>query len=357
VLLARAFVHALEDLVRNDLRKGYRWRSESLAGALRGRLDAPRHAVWAQTGRAHRLPCTWEEYDSDFLDNRILVAAMEVLKRRHLALATVLGPTTALPRVPGWVADAFAEVHAARIGQGDLDRALSGRPSPRYHRALGLANVLLRSSSGASTGTHGGWTVNAHEVFEGLCEIVTRRAAEDLGFRFGSQGFNGVADATHHLTLLRGHPSHELKPDLVLHNGRQALAVGDAKYKQLFEVSDGPPPSGVRAATQRLHDAKSADLYQIFVYLRASRCPRGFLIAPYWDPRPGALAADLDESLEFGTSPLDGADARLAVVGLNLMSPAADVVHWGARTLLRWLSSALAGTPGPLAAHSPITPV
>lgn len=346
VVLGRAYVQALEDLVRNDLRKGYRWRSEALAGAVRGRLDAARHAVWVHTGRAHLLPCTWEEYDLDFLDNRILVAAMEALARRHLALAPLLGRDASLPRVPGWVADAFAPVPSIRIGPGDLDRACAGRLSPRYRRALALARVLLRASAGTTTGDLEGWTINANRVFQRLGEAVTREAVLSLGLRSSSQGFGGVEGATRHLTRLRGREAHELQPDLVVHDGRRVVAVGDSKYKKLFEASDGPPLADVRAASQRLHDAKSADLYQLFVYLRSSRCSRGFFIAPYWDARPGAPPAGLDESLELITSPHEGRAARLAVVGLNLMAPAAEVVRAGARALRQWLTQDPAEGPG-----------
>lgn len=338
VVLGTVFVRAMDELVKNDLRRGYRWHTEQLTGSIRGRLDVSLHSKFMHLGRAHHLPCTWEEYELDFLDNQVLKAALGALRLRRRMLAGIVDDSSLLPVAPGWIDDALATVLSRRIGVDELRKVTMRRHSSRYQRALTIASVLLRSSSEAASGELAGWTISAHHVFERLCARIAQNAAQSLGLRASTQGFEGLATAPLHLTRLHGIAGNQLKPDMLIHDSRNAIAIGDAKYKEIFEDTEPSTPTGTRSSAIRLHRSSNADLYQLFAYLRASRCNHGFFMAPYWDAKPGAVAAGRDVGLEYVVSPLDDEPVHLVVIGLNMMASAADVLREGERCLREWLN-------------------
>ncbi len=344
IVVGRSFLHALEDLVRNDLRKGYAWRSENLVGRVRGRLHTMRHLALTHRGRGHHMPCTWDEFDWDHLDNRILKAAARVVELRRRALAEVVQERRSLPSVPGWVSDALEAVPDVGIVGLDLERSRAGLRSHRYERALGLARMLLRSSSGATTGNLAGWTINANKAFEELSAQIAERVALRLDLKRTGQRFPCLPGVSPHLMRVGGDLERNvLRPDIVLHDGHSVVALGDAKYKELFEDREASLPTSVQASTSRLLGLVSADLYQVFVYLRAARCPCGFFVVPYWDGRSGVAAAEVHTGLEFAVAPLDSRPVRLAVLGLNLMAPASKIVKQGAEELASWVVAGGAG--------------
>src|SRR5262249_31106271 len=69
VLFALGFTRALDELCRRDFRLYYR-REEAERAAVRGRVDLVRHSLNVFRGRGTRIPCRWEEFTTDHLDNR-----------------------------------------------------------------------------------------------------------------------------------------------------------------------------------------------------------------------------------------------------------------------------------------------
>lgn len=330
LLLGQLYTDALADLLRNDLRRGYVSREEVRVGSVVGAIDRRRHAALALSGRAHHLPCRWEEFEHDHLDNRVLKAAARAVRLRLDGLRGVVADPRSLPAFPGWIEEALAPVSAHRPTAAELAQTRRGPRTHRYARALGLARLVLRAADGEARGELRGWSIASSDVFERFAARVVSGCGAHVVLR---NTFEGSGRPTH-LSRVRGRAANELRPDMVVMHGGAVLAVGDAKYKRVLE---GDPPPSVDASVERLLAVGNADLYQLFTYLRAACCPRGFFVVPFWDDRPGAPVVELSRDLAFLVPPLDDGRVEVVALGLNGFAPVAAVLREGAVALAEWL--------------------
>jgi hypothetical protein len=341
LVVARAYVEALDELVHREFRKGYRWRSEDLKGRVEGTLDLTGHLRRRRRGRAHQIPCTWEDFDWDHRVNRVLKAALGVVERRRALVlsAAGVGSHRLLPPAKGRVRRAFSQVGDLAVAKARAAAHRSpSRLPPAYRRCLALARLVLDSSSGAAAGLLPGVSFSAHQVFEKACESLVAEASVALGLRARTQTFGALPGVHNALTFVGEDAGNGMKPDLVLHDGHSVIAVGDAKYKELFEGSGAGHPGSPRDAVRRLVKMNNADLYQMFVYLRASGCRRGFFMVPFWNGEEMAPACVLDTSLAYAFSPLDDDEVELCAVGVDLLAPVGRIRRDVVLRLRQWLS-------------------
>ena len=330
-LLAGHYARALRELCRSDFRLGYQAHEDELSGAVKGRLDVVRHLRNSGLGRAHRMPCRWEEFTADNLDNRILRRAMLELGRRADAIAPQAGAEVRRAFRP--VAPWFAEVADVPIGEPELARSRQGRVSGFYREAMIWARLILRGIGRVEAGgVAGPVLLDSNRAFEKLTVFVAGRAARRIDPSWT------VHD---NAPLPRGILADEVaarRPDITVRGDGRCVAVGDAKYKQVIELisQDGRPGAGPDPIARQAIGA--ADWNQLYVAMRLASAPLGFFVVPYWKPGD-ARAARLLTDLRFDVAPLDVGEgvARVAILALNLMGPVHAIRREAEDELARWI--------------------
>lgn len=219
---------------------------------VRGRLDVSRSARLRRSGSAH-VASTTRPRDLDNDVSRALVAAERVLSqhightrwrtlRVRRILPRLVGAVGARPRPP-------SDQSLARIRYTPITRP--------FKEVAQLSARIARQQGFSATGEKGkaeGLLLDVAELWELFLLHCTRRAFPALrvehGTTAGSDSFLLHAAADSHKRMGR------LKPDILVRNGEQVVAVLDAKYKRLLNYWP-ERPAGV----------DREDLYQLASYL------------------------------------------------------------------------------------------
>jgi len=241
--LSQFFARALQQATSTGLLRAYRTENERLV-ALRGRIqmvEQIRHPALGST-----IACTFDEYTTDVIENRVLKAAARRLLR-------VPGVPAEARRSLGQSLTVFDEVADAPARPDAVDRIVFNRLNAHYEPALRLAQFVLRNLSlidrvGANDAS--AFLVDMNDLFQ---RYVTDRLTRALRGRL-----QVVAEPTVTLGTKR---EVSMAPDLVFRRGRVDVMVGDTKYK-LSETGKG----------------RSSDYYQMLAYTTALRLPAGVLI-------------------------------------------------------------------------------
>lgn len=333
LFLAYHYAGLLQELCRRDFRSYYRPEEDELRSRIRGRLNLAGYARLAVRGKAHVLPCRWDEFTVDNWDNRILWAAARRLKQVAAAFT---------PEAAAWVWQPFkrllpyfSTVAEVPITVHDLRKSRLGRTSRYYRHALAWAELLLR---GSDLPTSGGQVpplvLDANQAFEKFAEVVARDALPD--------GWHPHFQMK--LDFLKGRliQNRKRKPDILLSDSRTRnsvgnpnyKAVGDSKYKKVLERV---PTSDLAKFEEVLRvGIQSNDWNQLYVYMRITEAMRGFFLVPFWNAEGPSTV--LRDDFDFVDSPCDG-NVRLAVLGLNLLRPLKDVKKAAADKLRDWISA------------------
>lgn len=275
-IIAIMLARSIERATRRGLLNGYQVEEAALP-APRGRVRFDEQ-LRRRMGVSPPIEVRHDEFTSDILENRLLLAALWAMSsltlhetgRRELSRAQRL----------------FGSVSLQHYPPASLPEVVFTRLNEHYRPAVSLALLVLRSRSidlgvGAIRGS--AFLIDMNDVFEQFVRVELRRA-------LGSD-LRELPD--------RGPPLHldraarvPMYPDFRLMNDGQATWVGDAKYKRL-------PPGAYR----------NADLYQLLAYCIALDLPEGTLIY---------AADDGDKAAEHVTAKCD---KRLRVVALDLSVP------------------------------------
>ncbi|GAA4850817.1 McrBC 5-methylcytosine restriction system component [Luteimicrobium xylanilyticum] len=233
--------------LRRGVLQGYVTREESLA-VLRGRMRVA-DQIATRPGMLLPLEVTFDEYEADIAENKILRAAL------HRA--------SLVPRLPGGIRARLMHLAGRLDGVSPL---VPGAPLPawspsranqRYQPALRLAELVLRAI-GLSTSAGGApvaaFVVDMAVVFEDFVTTALRESLAVLSPLGQTKGqYRSWLDQN---SLVR------IKPDVV-HMVRGApWLVFDAKYKLGYQ--DGGYPT--------------ADVYQVHAYCTALGLGRGYLV-------------------------------------------------------------------------------
>jgi len=250
--MSAVFASSVERATRVGVLRGYKHMEERLV-APRGRIDIT--AQIRRPGTPSPVACTFDEYTSDILENRVLLAALERLLRmpelapRHRAALMHL-------------TNRFDEVARAAVDPTTIDRWRPTRLNHHYEEALRLAavvlrDVTLRNPSEDTTDDEilaPSFMVNMNDLFQDFVADRLRRA------------LSGVLDVGTEPTVHLGRRRRlAMKPDLVFSavgptRSDPVVYVGDAKYK----LSNGP--------------ARMSDYYQLLAYSTALSVNEGVLV-------------------------------------------------------------------------------
>lgn len=242
VLLARSIQHA----TRRGLLHGYRSEDEALP-APRGRILFDEQ-LRRRLGQAPPVEVRHDLFTADIVENRLLLAALDIARRLPLRAATTRHALARAER-------AFGEVRRVHYTPTALSEIRFTRLNAHYRTALALAAVVLRAAS-VDLGTGGArasaFLIDMNKVFEQFVRCALRETANLAPKSLPDRSPPLFLDETDHV---------ELRPDLCVLAAGRVTWVGDAKYKLL---ADG--------------DHRHADLYQLLAYTIALGLPSGTLI-------------------------------------------------------------------------------
>lgn len=245
--VAPAFRLLVSRAIRCGLLHGYRTEEHTLPlvrGQIRFADQIRRHH-----GRMLPVELRFDEFTEDVLENQILLAALDRLRRLPLR-------SVAVQRGLNEIVAAFHGVSLIEFHANRLPDVAFSRLNQHYEPAINLALLILRSTSlelahGRSAGTS--FLINMNTLFE---TFVHRALREKL--RLSVKQFPRADDTRLYLDADR---KIRLKPDLSWWRGKHCRFVGDAKYKRIH--ADG---------------VVHPDVYQLLAYTIATNLESGLLV-------------------------------------------------------------------------------
>lgn len=252
---AWGFAAAAERALQRGLLRGYR-RLEERSPVLRGRLRVG--ALIAGGGLPLPLEIVRDEYDIDTHENRMVLAAAQLLRRLPLT------HPLARKRLRRLVSQLHGVTHVHE--HRELRIPVITRLNQHYQPALVLADVVLsgmslRADSGRSRSVT--FSFELHRVFEHFLAAALTTSLGRRGARLAEQMTGWTLDRERALGL---------RPDLVVWKGGRCLTVLDAKFKRLDQDLGG-------------------DAYQLLAYLLEFGPPRGFLVSAQGEASEHAVRA------------------------------------------------------------------
>jgi len=252
--IAAAFARLAAAALRRGPLQGYRATEDSLH-TVRGRIRVA-DQLRVRLGIVPPIEVAYDEFTVDIAENRLLRAALAVLRRSGVRSLTV---AESLRRIEAQLEDvALVEYHA-----GNLPGIVYTRLNDHYRPALGLARYIIASSSyeleGGDVKTSS-FTIEMNRAFEDFVVAALRDALRLPAWVF-PQGVRSRLwlDAAQRV---------ELRPDLSWWEDGHCVFVGDVKYKRTD--IDGEP----------------SDLYQLLAYVVGTELEHGLLVYAAGEAEP-----------------------------------------------------------------------
>ena len=262
VLEAVALTFALRtrQAIERGLLRGYRREEETLY-TVRGQIRFS-----DQIGRRFDLPLpievTYDEYTEDIEQNRLLKTALHRLSLTRIRNREIANQIRSLR-------PSFDMVQLGQYARGAVPTIRYTRLDEHYRPAVELARLIIENTTlDLSTGSASGasFLVDMNVVFEKFVYVALREAL-GLDEKRWRQGEDLTLDEGQRIKIrpdLSWWPSADSKVST-----SRPCFVGDAKYKQLDELS---------YRNQRRLNFRHADIYQMLAYCLATGRPSGLLI-------------------------------------------------------------------------------
>jgi 5-methylcytosine-specific restriction enzyme subunit McrC len=171
---------------------------------------------------------------------------------------------------------AFDEVQDERPSAQALSRLVFDRQAARYRLAIDWVRwilALLSPDLRAGRNAAPGLLFDMNVLFESAVATVMQRYAPGVGFQVSCQ------DTGRHLATVvesDGKRAFRLRPDLVIRQGEEVIAVGDTKWKRV-----GMSKAGYLLPAE-------ADMYQLHAYAAAFGCQNLALVYPWYSELAGS---------------------------------------------------------------------
>lgn len=276
---AAFFARTLEHTVARGLYRSYRTEEEWIP-ALRGRLDLT--AQFRRPGIAVPVPCRYDEFTADIIENQILKAAL-------LRLTRTSGVPVEVHRRLRRLRSLFDEVTDCIPDPSAIDRLHVHRLNRRYLPALRLAQLVMRNLTLADQRGEraaASFLINMNTLFQDFVTLRLRRLLR--------RQLDVAAEPTVHLAHGR---KVSMEPDLVFSRHGEPVLVGDTKYKLLGDKL-----------------GRGSDYYQMLAYTTALDLPAGVLIYCSDDgAQPDKVIEVAYAGKRLWTYPLDLSGSPLAV--------------------------------------------
>jgi 5-methylcytosine-specific restriction enzyme subunit McrC len=269
----RLLCSAAELIVARGLRHDYRTHDELLI-APRGRIDM--RQLIRRNGLAIPVPCTFDDHTADIPLNGLLRGAIDRCMRTP-------GLDRPLVRRLRLVQAALDGIDP-RTDTSWLDTWMPTRMDRHYRAAIRLARWVLDGGSpdiAAGSEMSTAFVIDMDKLFERFVADELQRTLPDL-------------DVVEQSRVFLGHPKAvPMKPDIVLKDRSETVAVADCKYK----VLDDPY-------------ARAPDYYQVLAYATALNLDEAWLLYVRGPGDP-----DLEEVAVRNT------DIRLRTAAVGLTDP------------------------------------
>lgn len=264
--------HALRTIsaaTRRGLVHGYRSTEERLP-VIRGRLDVQQLAgrpwdIWP-------APCRYDDFTADIPENRVLLAAVTVLRR-------VVGHSETR-RTIAELTQTFAGVGASQMPLMELDTVRLSPVNEHYGPALALSRLVLE----------GVGLTHAHGHHQAVTFLIDMNKLYErwIGAELTQRLWPELEVEAPGSTPLSKHPRVTMAPDLLFRQRGKIVAVADVKYKL---TDDGL--------------GRTTDYYQLLAYATALELPAGLLIYCRADQAPERVITVVGGGQRLHTQPVD----------------------------------------------------
>lgn len=257
-VLIGIFCSKLTDVLRHGMPRSYIHQEEDLP-ALRGRLDVQRQFT-TLAATPQRLACRFEAFSPDIALNQVMKAAVARLSR--------ISHSPANQRRLRELAHVYADVAAVPAKALRWDTIVLDRTNHRWRALRDLARLLLSgdyqtTSQGISSGFSLLFAMN--DLFEAYVARKLARALRGSDLHVVAQDRRLYC-----LTDPAGSRRFQVRPDIVVRRGAEAVMIIDTKWKRISSRIDDPK-QGV----------SQADVYQMMAYGRLYACNELMLLYPH----------------------------------------------------------------------------
>jgi len=248
--IAELALRVIDHATRRGLIHGYQALEDRLT-VLRGRLDVPE--LVARPWDVWPIPCRYDEFTADVPENRVLRAAVRVIRRWSTPPEVRRLGAELANRFEGVSDSELPLVEAALIRESPLNE--------HYLAALALAAIVLEGAGLA----HAAGEVEGTSFLIDMNKLYERWMGAELAVRL----WPALEVVEQEWIALSRRPRVSMQPDLVFRAHANRVLVGDVKYKLTG--------SGF---------ARNPDYYQLLAYTTALELPRGVLIYCQADDAP-----------------------------------------------------------------------
>ena len=262
-LIVCAFLRELNDLCRRRLRRYFTAEEANLFGKVKGKIMLARQLRDnIPRARAANVWCRYNTASPDFLENRVLRAALE--KSAKLLARSPMRESFVLPR--RWIAAArvsLAGVSVEKIFVRDFACLRKSGVFAPYQRPLQLARMVLQTLGGDPRAEFetpkrvAPFALDSAELFERYAELRLREKYPDL--QAGGKKRNKRGD--------KAGFDFSIRPDFWLpKTGDSSARIIDAKYKRISletALVDGEESNAGAAK-----EIARGDVYQMVAYSR-----------------------------------------------------------------------------------------
>lgn len=252
------FATRLSAKVRQGLTRRYQ-RHEDVLPRLRGKLNVTQQFT-RLVAYPDRLACEYDEFTADTPLNRLLLCAVQTLRR-----VTTLSRTQ---RLFSEIATQFDGVQALDIGTALKSPVLIDRRQSEWRVIERLARLLLNTQYQT---IHGGpqegvaLLFDMNQLFEAYVARIAQKTLRPLGYDVRTQGPQNYLAA--HIALNGRHRgAFATRPDIHV-SGNDKTVIMDTKWKRLDDA-------------QSAQGISQADAYQMYGYAGVYRADMVVLIYP-----------------------------------------------------------------------------
>lgn len=237
------FLGSVNHLIKSGLRSDYTLREDNLF-YLKGKLQVAKQLKHNLVNQ-HKFHVEFEEFLADRPENRIIHSALHCVKKLSRSMAN--------QRLQQELSFAFADIPVSRDHHQDFQRQRIDRGMAHYETPLAWAKLILNALSPLTMkGSHSATSLlfPMEAVFESyVAAQLPKQLKADYQLKTQVQSSYLVKHANQNW--------FQLKPDLLIKQGKDNLCVLDTKWKMLdSNMANGTDKYGL----------SQSDIYQMFAY-------------------------------------------------------------------------------------------
>lgn len=291
----------LDNLCKRDFRKSYIPREEELLSRVKGRINQREYLNNWWSGKRLNIPCRWEEFTEDNLENRVLKYALKKLDSFENDGSWHNKILSDNFKIPKWKFQDVSDI--AIFNPGIFNNLKLDKISRYYKEALYVAKQIIFGSEDikAEEGIPP-ILFDTNTLFERVVQRICEIAGMEDGWKVEKNPGKPIFENN----------EKEFKPDVVMTKNGQTI-VADAKYKLILELEKETieDVENILLNPDVKDKPSTMDLYQMYFYMRNLNAKKGIFFVPVWEDTKFFPK-------KFIKSPLDNEEAQLYIFPINL---------------------------------------